>query len=108
MLNPNLNLKIDSHQHFWKFDAFRHAWINDEMHIIRKDFLPQDLHAVLDASGIDGCVSVQVDQTEEDNDFQLENAAKHDFIKGVVGWVDLQSPDAEERLSYYKRFPKMK
>ena len=78
------------------------------MHIIRKDFLPQELHAILDAAGIDGCVLVQVDQTEEENDFQLENAAAHDFIKGVVGWVDLQSPDVEERLAYYKGFPKMK
>jgi len=101
-------LKIDSHQHFWKFDPFRHAWINDEMHMIRKDFLPNDLHAILDAAGIDGCVLVQVDQTEDENDFQLENAERYDFIKGVVGWVDLQSPDVEERLTYYRRFPKMK
>lgn len=103
-----LDLKIDSHQHFWKFDPFRHSWINDEMHIIRKDFLPHDLHSILEAAGIDGCVLVQVDQTEDENDFQLENAAKHDFIKGVVGWVDLQSPDVEERLAWYQRFPKMK
>ncbi|HVW62320.1 MAG TPA: amidohydrolase family protein, partial [Puia sp.] len=103
-----MSLKIDSHQHFWKFDPFRHAWINDEMHIIRKDFLPNDLHSILEAAGIDGCVLVQVDQTEDENDFQLENAAKHDFIKGVVGWVDLQSPDVEERLAWYQRFPKMK
>ena len=101
-------LRIDSHQHFWKFDPFRHAWINDEMHMIRKDFLPNDLHAILDAAGIDGCVLIQVDQTEEENDFQLENAAKHDFIKVVVGGVDVQSADVDERLSYYKRFPKMK
>lgn len=103
-----MSLKIDSHQHFWKFDPFRHAWINDEMHVIRKDFLPHDLHSILEAAGIDGCVLVQVDQTEDENDFQLENAAKHDFIKGVVGWVDLQSPDVEERLAWYQRFPKMK
>jgi L-fuconolactonase len=100
--------RIDAHQHFWKFDAFRHAWINDEMHVIRKDFMPADLKPVLEAAGIDGCVLVQVDQTEDENDFQLENAARHDFIKGVVGWVDLQSPDVEEKLVYYQRYPRMK
>jgi L-fuconolactonase len=105
---PPLNLKIDAHQHFWKFDAFRHSWINDEMNVIRKDFMPADLEPLLQATGIDGCVLVQVDQSEDENDFQLENARNHDFIKGVVGWVDLQSPEVGEKLAHYKRFPKMK
>jgi len=104
----NLNLKIDAHQHFWKFDTFRHSWINDEMKVIRRDFMPADLEPVLQAAGIDGCVVVQVDQNDDENDLQLEHARKHDFIKGVVGWVDLQSTDIAERLAHYKRFPKMK
>jgi len=108
MQTPQLNLKIDAHQHFWKFDAFRHSWINDEMNVIRKDFMPADLEPLLQATGIDGCVLVQVDQSEDENDFQLENARNHDFIRGVVGWVDLQSPDVAEKLAHYKRFPKMK
>jgi L-fuconolactonase len=101
-------LRIDAHQHFWKFDAFRHAWISDDMKVIQRDFMPGDLEPVLEAAGIDGCVLVQVDQTEDENDLQLEHAAKHDFIKGVVGWVDLQSPEVEEKLVHYQRFPKMK
>ena len=84
-------LRIDSHQHFWKFDPVRDSWINDEMSVIQKDFLPQDLKPVLDENGFDGCVTVQSDQTEIENEFQLNNAANHDFIKGVVGWVDLRS-----------------
>jgi len=102
------NLTIDAHQHFWKYDPIQHEWINNDMQVIQRDFMPGDLRPVLQAAGIDGCVVVQVDQTEEENEFQLEHAEKNDFIKGVVGWVDIQCPAVEERLAFYKRRPKMK
>ena len=60
--------------------------------------MPEDLEPILKKNGFDGCVTVQVNQTEEENIFQLGNADSYDFIKGVVGWVDLQSPNVEERL----------
>jgi len=101
-------LRIDAHQHFWKFDPIRDSWITDDMKVIQKDFSPADLKPVLKAARMDGCIAVQVDQSEDDNDFLLDHAARHDFIKGVVGWVDLQSPLVEERLSHYQRYPKMK
>lgn len=91
-------LKIDAHQHFWKFDSVNHSWITEDMAVIRRDFMPQDLEPVLKRNGMDGCVLVQVDQTPEENLFQLKNAREHDFIKGVVGWVDLRSVDIEEQL----------
>lgn len=101
-------MKIDAHQHFWIFDPVRDSWINDEMSAIRRDFLPEDLKPILTAHGFDGCVAVQADQTEAQNDFLLTFAAQNDFIKGVVGWVDLQNPQIEERLSYYAGNAKMK
>ncbi len=101
-------LKIDSHQHFWKYDPVNYSWIDNQMAVIRKDFLPADLEPVLKANGFDGCITVQSDQTEEENDFQLGNAEKHDFIKGVVGWVDLQSAQVDERLAHYSQFSKLK
>ena len=71
---------IDSHQHFWKYQPERHSWKNDEMSIIRKDFLPEDLAKVYSENGIDGCVAVQADQTLEETDFLLDLADKNDFI----------------------------
>src|SRR5215212_4702848 len=84
------SIRIDAHQHFWKYDPVRDSWINNEMSFIRKDFLPEDLRPVLEENGFDGCVSVQADQSEKETDFLLDLANKNDFIKGVVGWVDLQ------------------
>jgi L-fuconolactonase len=101
-------MKIDAHQHFWKFDPIRDSWIGADMKVIQKDFLPVDLWPVLEAAGITGSVVVQSDQSEEENEFQLENARRFDFIKGVVGWVDLQTPYVEEKLAYYRAFPKLK
>jgi L-fuconolactonase len=100
--------KIDSHQHFWNYDPVKHAWIDDDMEIIRDDFLPEDLEPILHEYGINGCVSVQADQTEEENTMLLDHATKHDFIKGVVGWVDFKAENVEDRLAYYQQFKKLK
>jgi len=100
--------KIDSHQHFWIFNAERDSWITDEMAVIRKDFLPQQLKTILEENNFDGCVTVQSDQSENENIFQLINAEENDFVKGVVGWVDLQAENIRERLAYYSQFKKMK
>lgn len=75
---------------------------------IRRDFLPEDLRPVLDANGIDGCVVVQSSQSEVENLFQLTNAMQHDFVRGVVGWVDLQAKDIDERLAHWRYYKKLK
>ncbi|MFI5158237.1 MAG: amidohydrolase family protein [Sphingobacteriales bacterium] len=101
-------LRIDSHQHFWKYDPVRYDWIDDSMSVIQENFLPEDLDPILKANDFDGCITVQSHQSEEENKFQLANADQHSFIKGVVGWVDLQSPEIENRLDYYQQFKKLK
>ncbi len=95
---------IDAHQHFWQYDPRRHDWINDDMSAIRKDFLPEQLKKEFDRLSIDGCMAVQADQTEAETDFLVQLAAENDFIKGVVGWVDLCSENCADRLRYYKQF----
>jgi L-fuconolactonase len=101
-------LTIDSHQHFWKFDPVRDSWITEDMRVIQRDFFPSDLEPVLKENNVSGTVVIQSDQSESENHFQLGLAAENSFIKGVVGWVDLLSPDLEERLVYYRSFPKLK
>lgn len=101
-------VKLDSHQHFWNFDPIRDNWITEEMEVIRRDFLPSDLKPLLDANGIQGCVAVQADQSENETNFLLDLASEHDFIQGVVGWVDLCLEQINERLDYYSQFPKLR
>jgi len=99
---------IDSHQHFWRFDAVRDAWITDDMRAIRRDFLPADLEPTLAANGIDGCVAVQADQSEAETRFLLDCARNYPFIKGVVGWVDLRSPRLEATLDELADEPRLR
>jgi L-fuconolactonase len=99
---------IDSHQHFWKYDEVRDSWITGDMAVIRKNFLPEDLKPVLAKNDVAGTVVVQSDQSKEENIFQLGNALKNDFVKGVVGWTDLQSDDLDDQLAYYQEFKKLK
>jgi L-fuconolactonase len=99
---------IDSHQHFWHYEPVKHAWIDDDMAVIRKDFMPSDLEVVYKENGIDGCVAVQADQTLAETDFLLKLASEHDFIKGVVGWVDLRSSTIETTLETYSQHKKLK
>ncbi|MCU0369186.1 MAG: amidohydrolase family protein [Cyclobacteriaceae bacterium] len=101
-------MRIDSHQHFWKFDPVRDSWINEEMKIIQRDFFPENLKPILSQNKIEGCVSVQADQSETETNFLLNHANEHDFIKGVVGWVDLRSNDLLKRLEYFSQFQKLK
>ena len=99
---------IDAHQHFWKYNAEEFDWINDDMKVIRKDFLPADLKPLLTENNIDGCIAVQTKQTEEENNFLLQLASENNFIKGIVGWVDLMSDDIEDRLNFWNHQKKLK
>ena len=99
---------IDSHQHFWNYEPEKHSWIDDEMSVIRRDFLSDDLQKVFDENGVDACVAVQADQTTEETDFLISLAENNSFIKGVVGWVDLRSESIEEDLLKYKKYDVIK
>ena len=96
-------MRIDSHQHFWKFDPVRDSWINNSMTKIRKDFLPEDLIGILANNKIDGCIAVQADQSTQETKFLLDHAAKNSFIKGVVGWVNLSEREVNKTLDYYAK-----
>jgi len=96
-----MNNRIDAHQHFWKFDPVRDSWIDETMQNIQKDFLPKDLLPLLHENQFSGCVAVQANQSEDETNFLVNLAAKNDFIKGIVGWVDLRGVTIEERLHYF-------
>ncbi|MBT8184974.1 MAG: amidohydrolase, partial [Eudoraea sp.] len=99
---------IDSHQHFWQYNPKKHTWIDESMKVIRRDFTPLDLKEVFATNGIDGCVAVQADQTLKETDFLLTLANENNFIKGVVGWVDLKDKNVDNTLEAYSQHKKIK
>jgi len=99
---------IDAHVHFWKYNAIKDAWITDEMALLQRDFFPQDLKPVLQENGVTGIVAVQADQSQKETEFLSQLANKNPFIKGIVGWVDLQNKNVEDRLLYWSDYPVIK
>jgi L-fuconolactonase len=88
---------VDSHQHFWEYDEQQYPWIQQGWRI-RRSYLPADLKPLLRDTGFDGCVAVQARQSIEETRWLLGLAEQNRFIAGVVGWVDLRSPDVGEQL----------
>ncbi len=96
---------IDSHHHFWHYTEADYGWIPPEWSLIRRDFLPAELHQEISAAGVDGVVSVQARQSLEETDWLLDLAASHSFVRGVVGWVPLIAPDLEAHLDRLAAHP---
>ena len=101
-------MRIDSHQHFWKFSPKLDAWITENMKVLRNDFMPNHLQPILTDNNVDACVAVQAAQSSTETSFLLDLAEVFNFIPAVVGWVDLQSDEAEQKLEWMATFQKLK
>jgi L-fuconolactonase len=95
---------IDAHHHLWNYQPEKHQWIDDTMTSIRRDFKGEELAKVLSEHDVSGTVLVQVDQSEAETFWLVEQAIKFPFILGVVGWVDLRSDQIPHRLAHFSTF----
>ena len=101
-------MRIDAHQHFWRIADRAGQWPPAELAPIHRDFGPEDLEPLLAANGFDGTVLVQTMEREADTAYMLGLAARHDFIKAVVGWTDLKATDAADAIARLAADPKLK
>ena len=85
---------IDSHQHVWQLSRGDYGWLTPELKPLYRDFLPRDIEPIFKELRIDGSILVQAAPTLAETEFLLDLAAQHDFIFGVVGWVDMESLSA--------------
>ncbi|MDR3637160.1 MAG: amidohydrolase family protein [Isosphaeraceae bacterium] len=101
-------LTIDAHQHFWDLSLpFNYGWLDAPLNApIRRDFLPEHLEPLIRKVGVDQTIFVQTQHDVAENRWALGLAERHDFIAGVVGWVDLASPQCEEQILEFKDHPK--
>ncbi|AXI48961.1 amidohydrolase [Sulfitobacter sp. SK012] len=90
--------KIDAHQHFWQISRGDYDWMTDDVAAIRHDIFPPDLLPLLEKHGLAGTVVVQAAATVTETEFLLGLAKETPFIKGVVGWVDLEDPSCPDVL----------
>lgn len=99
-------MRIDSHQHFWKASRGDYHWMTPAVPLLNRDYLPPDLQPLLKKNKMDKTILVQAAQTTEETDFLLELAARYDFIAGVIGWLDMDSPHFPRELELYSKKPK--
>jgi L-fuconolactonase len=100
-------MRIDTHQHFWRYNRAEYPWIDDSMSALRRDFLPADARREMDRAGVDACIAVQARQSLEETRWLLELADANPFIAGVVGWIDLQADDVAAQLEPFAGHPKL-
>ena len=89
---------VDSHHHLWDLDLFQYEWMPEDNTILRRSYLPSDLASILEQCSVSGSVVVQADQTVEEAKFLLECANDFPWIRGVVGWVNLQDEKVGDTL----------
>jgi L-fuconolactonase len=99
---------IDSHQHFWIYTASEYGWIDEQMHLIRRDFLPSDLQQEMQRIGATRSVAVQARQTLEETAWLLNLAHEHHSIAGVVGWAPLAARDPAKHIERLAANPILK
>lgn len=98
---------IDAHHHLWIYNSVDYAWMDDSMDILKRDYLPADLETEMAEVGVTGTVVVQARQLLDETTRLLEMAEAHDFIKGVVGWLDLRSEKLRAQLDLFAPHPKL-
>ena len=97
--------RLDSHQHFWRYSPEEYPWIPAGS-ALGRDWLPHDLDALQKPLGLDGSIAVQARQSLAESDWLLGLADANPRVRGVVGWVDLRSPDVGRDLARLARHPK--
>jgi L-fuconolactonase len=100
-------MRIDAHQHFWRYEPSEYGWIDDSMSVLRRDFLPPESSREMRAVHVDACVAVQARQSLDETGWLLELADAHPAIAGVVGWVDLTSDGVRQQLQQFAAHPKL-
>jgi L-fuconolactonase len=101
-------MRIDAHQHFWDLSRFEYAWMLPEPSVLRQTFLPDLLERILKRNRFEGSVLVQANTILAETHWLLDLAEANDYIRAVVGWVDLTDPRLGAVLDELQRRPKFK
>jgi L-fuconolactonase len=98
-------IRLDAHQHFWQYSPTEHTWMTASMGVLQRDYLPADLEPLLRSEAMDGSIVVQARQSIDETRWLLQLAKENSFIRGVVGWVDLRSPNVAGELDEFAANP---
>ncbi|WP_411722390.1 amidohydrolase family protein [Mycetocola sp.] len=102
-------LRIDAHLHLWDLGVSEYGWLGPEFGPLYASWSAEQAERELGAAGIDGAILMQAEDSHVDTQFMLDIADAHDWVLGVVGWVQLDSTDSARRgLDAWSRHPKFR
>jgi L-fuconolactonase len=94
---------IDAHHHLWSLAEHPQTWMDPATDgPILRDFTETDLATAAEASGVTSTVVVQSVNDAAETGHLLARAAATPLIAGVVGWVDLTSPDVVDQIAAWR------
>ena len=99
---------VDSHQHFWQVGRFEYPWMSPDLGVLYRDYLPEMLDPILKEHSVAKTILVQASNSLAETDWLLRLADQHQFIAGVVGWVDLKDAGMAEDLEVFSANRKFK
>lgn len=99
-------MRIDAHQHYWSISRTDYGWITEDLPVLYRNYLPEDLDVHLKKHNIDGTIVVQAAPTIEETEYILTLADQSDSILGVVGWLDLFDSSHREYFERFREHPK--
>lgn len=90
---------IDAHVHLWDPARGDYGWLTPALPKLYRRIDEQELHEQLTRAGVNGAVLVQAAPTEAESDYLLSIAERTPWVRGVVGWIDFDAPDVEQRIA---------
>lgn len=100
--------RIDAHHHLWRYSERNFPWITQDMEVLKRDFLPEELAIEAAANRIDGCIVVQAKQTLDETYALLGYADHYAFLRGVVGWAPIACTTFPSTLEQLCSYPKLR
>lgn len=99
-------MKIDSHHHLWDLAARPQTWmVGDNLDAVRRNFDANDLREAISGTGIEKTILVHATSTHDETFEMLALAEADPIIIGVVGWLQIDSPDAIKECEKYLQAP---
>lgn len=100
------SMRIDAHLHLWELSAGCYGWLERSAPELRRSFTAEEAEVLLETAGIGGAVLVQAEDSIRDTAYLLAAASRHGFVRGVVGWIQLDAPaTAAEQLGAWSQDP---
>lgn len=95
-------MRIDSHHHLWDLSIRPQEWmVGDGMEPVSRNFDTNDLRSAISGTGIEKTILVHATTTHDETYELLALAEVDPTIIGVVGWLQIDSPQAIAECEKY-------